>query len=250
MSSMRSKSKSDTSVGVHFDGFAESYAESINKSAGLKMSGESFEFFIEYRISIMQQRLAVLSMLPKQATLLDFGCGVGATESVLRRRFPEARIHGVDPSAESVREAEALGLPNVRFHVASGTNRLPFEDGSVDLVYSNGTFHHIDHAEHAAVFRELHRVTRPGGKVFIFENNPLNPLVVYAMKTDPVDVGTRTLFPWYLRRLFLEAGFEVHGVDFYVFFPKALKPLRDRESWFRKLPFGGQYVVWGSKRGP
>jgi SAM-dependent methyltransferase len=226
-----------------FDQYVRDYKEIIDRGAAL--TGESFEYFIELRVDLLAREIAAAGA-PSPLRILDFGCGIGATEKVLRDRFPGALIEGVDSSAESLRAAEALGLRDVKFHFAEGES-LPFPDASFDLIYSNGTFHHIDHGKHGAVFAELKRVLRSGGHLFVFENNPLNPLMVRGMRQNPFDAGTKMLFPWYLRKVVRQAALRARAPRYYVFYPKQLKRLRWSEKYLRAVPIGAQYYVWGTK---
>jgi ubiquinone/menaquinone biosynthesis C-methylase UbiE len=230
-------------VPSEFDEYATSYKQIIDRLAAI--TGESFEYFIRLRLGLLESELRRRGE-PNPKRVLDFGCGIGATAVAMQERFAGVRIEGVDPSHESIRAAERLGLPGASFHCGDET-QLPYDTGSFDLVYSNGTFHHIDHGRHPDILRELVRVLRPGGHLFVFENNPLNPLTVRGMRHNPMDRGTRTLTPWYLRRLERGAGLRVHGVRFYFFFPKALEALRPAERLLRHVPFGAQYYVWGTK---
>lgn len=229
-----------------FDRYVDTYKEIINRGAAI--TGESFEYFIHLRLRLLAQDLTEIGE-PLPGRVLDFGCGIGETERALRERFPEARIDGIDASPESIKAADRLGLPDVTFHLAAGVE-LPFSAGSFDVIYSNGTFHHIDHGAHPAVLRELVRVLRPGGHLFVFENNPLNPLTLLNMSRNPFDQGARVLFPWYLRRLQREADLRVNALRYYVFFPKHLKALRWSERHLSALPLGAQYYVWGTKARP
>jgi SAM-dependent methyltransferase len=226
-----------------FDQYVRDYKEIIDRGAAL--TGETFEYFIELRVDLLTRELeAGGARLPGR--ILDFGCGIGATEKVLRDRFPSASIDGVDESPESLKAAGALALRDVTFHL-SESERLPFPDGSFDLIYSNGTFHHIDHGKHAAVFGELARVLGPGGHLFVFENNPYNPLMVRGMRQNPFDAGTKMLFPSYLRGLVRRADLRARAPRYYVFYPKQLKRLRWSERYLRAVPIGAQYYVWGTK---
>jgi SAM-dependent methyltransferase len=231
---------------AEFDRYAQSYRDIINRHS-VAITGEAFEYFIGLRVGLMLEDLRRRGE-PEPRSVLDFGCGIGATEAIMRPRMPGARLVGVDPSPESIKTADSQHLPDATFHVSAGVP-LPFESGSFDLIYSNGTFHHIDHAEHPAIFRELARLLRPGGSAFIFENNPFNPLSVHMMRTSPMDAGTKMLFPRYLARLQRDAGLQVNATRFYVFFPKQLKALRWSERYLRRVPFGAQYYVWGTKPG-
>jgi ubiquinone/menaquinone biosynthesis C-methylase UbiE len=229
---------------AEFDRYAQSYRDMINPKA-VAVTGEAFEYFINLRVGLMLDDLRRRGE-PEPQSVLDFGCGIGATEAIMRSRIPGARLHGVDPSRESIKVAESQQVPDATFQVCASVP-LPFDDGSFDVVYSNGTFHHIDHAEHPAIFRELARVLRPGGHAFVFENNPFNPVTVYMMRTLPIDAGTRMLFPHYLARLHRGAGLRVNATRFYVFFPKQLKALRWSERHLGRVPVGAQYYVWGTK---
>lgn len=68
---------------------------------------------------------------------------------------------GVEPSSDGVNAALSKGL-NV---VQSSAEELPFEDGTFDLVHSNHVFEHL--ADPLAAAREVFRVLKPGGRVFI-----------------------------------------------------------------------------------
>lgn len=226
---------------AEFDQFADNYRGIINDF--VRATGESFEYFIQVRVTRMKHCLQG-ARLPSPRTILDFGCGIGATASVLSEVFPEAQIVGLDTSGESIRAARSLGLPRARFEVLE-PGELPLESGSVDLVYSNGTFHHIPHAEHPGIFRELLRVGANGAQLFVFENNPFNPLMVREMHRSPIDRDARMVFPGALGRSISEGGWHVNSTQFYVFFPRALAWFRRFEHSMRRLPLGAQYFVWG-----
>jgi SAM-dependent methyltransferase len=85
--------------------------------------------------------------------------------------------------------------PGVRAVQASGTE-LPFADGTFDLVYCVAVLHHV--AEPGAVratLREMVRVTRPGGRVLIWDHNPRNPYWKRLMARVPQDTGEERLIP-------------------------------------------------------
>jgi ubiquinone/menaquinone biosynthesis C-methylase UbiE len=78
----------------------------------------------------------------------------------------EGHVTGIDMTPEMLakaRDAAAeLGSGNVEF-VEGEAERLPFQDGSFDVVVSNGVIDLIPDKE--AVFAELFRVLRPGGRL-------------------------------------------------------------------------------------
>ncbi len=101
--------------------------------------------------------------VPDAAAILDVGCGTGRLLRAASEVFPNARLEGVDAAAEMVRQAQAL-LPAgscIRVQQAVA-ERLPFADGSFDLVFSTMTFHHW--ADQRRGVAEVARVLRPEGR--------------------------------------------------------------------------------------
>jgi SAM-dependent methyltransferase len=103
--------------------------------------------------------------------VLDLGTGTGRAARVVAKRFPAARVVGVDLAPEMVREAERL-LPaeltgRVSFEVGDGAS-LPFPDGAFDLVVLQNMI---------PFFEELGRVVAPGGQVVLaFSFGPDTPI--------------------------------------------------------------------------
>jgi len=101
--------------------------------------------------------------------VLEAGCGM-ATDGT---RFVRAGANytGVDfsPTALSLARERLAGeqlAEGQKWDVVEGDiTRLPFPDGSFDLVYSNGVIHHVEETER--VVAEFHRVLRPGGRVIV-----------------------------------------------------------------------------------
>jgi arsenite methyltransferase len=103
---------------------------------------------------------------PGQA-VLDLGCGAG-TDLLIAAQMtgPSGRAIGVDMTPAMLRRAHAsaaeIGLANVEVHEAL-IESLPISDGSIDVVISNGVIDLVPDKE--AVFDEIDRVLRPGGRV-------------------------------------------------------------------------------------
>jgi SAM-dependent methyltransferase len=227
--------------GSIFDTHAGTYRNVVTRAVAL--SGEKFEFFINLRVGMMRARLEQYCPDFNAGSILDFGCGIGATEIYIRDYFPESRVYGYDTSPESIRRARRLAVPGVEFMAGDG-GPLPYPDGFFKLIYMNGTIHHIDPVERPRVLAELKRVLSPGGFMFIFENNPLNPLMVRAMRLNPFDEGVSAIREHEMEKLGYEAGFAVADRWFYFFFPRYLRRLRRLEKKLEKLPLGAQYGVW------
>jgi arsenite methyltransferase len=108
-----------------------------------------------------------LGRIARGCVVLDLGCGAG-TDLLIAAQMagPEGRALGVDMTAamvERAREgAQAMGLANVEVEVGL-IESLPFDDRSVDTVISNGVIDLVPDKE--AVFAEVDRVLRPGGRL-------------------------------------------------------------------------------------
>jgi ubiquinone/menaquinone biosynthesis C-methylase UbiE len=93
--------------------------------------------------------------------------GIGQGTDMMQFAQAGAICHGVDITENhlklTARNATLRGI-EVDLREADAT-RLPFEDNSMDCVYSFGVLHHIP--EISQVMREIHRVLKPGGKVMI-----------------------------------------------------------------------------------
>ena len=110
-----------------------------------------------------------LGRLSAGERVLDLGCGAG-TDSLVAAEMvgPDGRVTGIDMTPEMLAKAhaaaEAMDARNVEF-MEGEAERLPFADESFDVVVSNGVIDLIPDKD--AVFAELYRVLRPGGRMQI-----------------------------------------------------------------------------------
>jgi arsenite methyltransferase len=99
-------------------------------------------------------------------TVLDLGSGAGNDVFIARHEVgPEGRVVGVDMTPEMIDKARAnaakLGYDNVEFRLGE-IERMPVDDGSIDVVISNCVLNLMP--DKAAAFAEMFRVLRPGGR--------------------------------------------------------------------------------------
>ena len=110
--------------------------------------------------AVLSELARCLRDLGPRASLLDVGTGLA---DIPRRARERARRLGVALAAFGVDEAESLAratADSLDGSVCADVRRLPFADGSVDVVTCSQLLHHFEDAEIPAVLRELDRVAR------------------------------------------------------------------------------------------
>lgn len=110
-----------------------------------------------------------LASLKEGETVLDLGSGGGIDVFLAARKVGvEGKVIGVDMTEEMIQKAKTTaskhGYENVEFRLGEIEN-LPVEDNSVDVIISNCVINLS--TDKKKVFREAHRVLRPGGRIMI-----------------------------------------------------------------------------------
>ena len=94
------------------------------------------------------------------SSVVDLGCGPGQLTPVLRARFPEASILGVDSSTDMIERAESENVdPRARYEAADVAGWQP--TGPVDVITSNALFQWVPDA--LGVIERLADHVGPGG---------------------------------------------------------------------------------------
>lgn len=144
---------------------------------GVRAVAEAFGYSPEELASIPAEANMGLSCGNPTATanlregevVVDLGSGGGLDVFLAARKVgPTGKAIGIDMTPEMLdlarRNAERAGLTNVEFHRAT-IDRLPLPDASADCVISNCVINLAP--DKAAVFREIARVLKPGGRLAV-----------------------------------------------------------------------------------
>jgi SAM-dependent methyltransferase len=201
----------------------------------LGITGEGPEYFAVYKRRVLE-RLKLNNAEP----CIDYGCGVGSVTAELVHLYPE--VLGYDPSTRSI-EVARRRAPSARF--STETSDLPLDYFGTAIL--SGVLHHVTASERAVALAIVRRTLRPGGKLVLFEHNPLNPLTRRAVATCPFDEEAELLKLSEVCALLVDAGFEVERSDYIVFFPRFLSALRGLEPHLGWCRLGAQTLTVASK---
>ncbi|MBM6499415.1 class I SAM-dependent methyltransferase [Flavobacterium macrobrachii] len=101
--------------------------------------------------------------------ILEFGFGTAQNIIILKQRFPNCNIQGVDidPKIKTIAEYKLnrAGIETPLF-LYDG-DKLPFEGNSFDKVYSSLVFHQLDMITKLKCLLEIYRILKPNGELII-----------------------------------------------------------------------------------
>lgn len=219
---------------AEFDFYADQYEELLAHS--IKISGEKPEYFAAYKASYLAR------MVPDGVRrVLDYGCGIGMLSTQLKLQFPEAQVDGFDPSPGSIARINPSLLAQGSFE--SDPNSL---GSAYDLIVMANVLHHVKPVERQNLVSAVASRLAPDGRLVVFEHNPFNLLMRWAVAQCVFDEDAILLRRKESAHYFHCAGLKTTS-DYIVFFPGWLRRLRRLEPHLHWCPLGAQYVVVGTR---
>jgi ubiquinone/menaquinone biosynthesis C-methylase UbiE len=171
------------------------------------------EFHVRGREATLE--LARTVGLDASKQVLDVGSGIGGPSRCIARAFG-CRVTGIDLTEAYCRVAtmlaERTGLSRLCDYRQGDALNLPFADAVFDVVWTQHVAMNIP--DKAALYREMHRVLKPGGALAIYDilSGPVGPIlfpVPWARLPETSFVAT----PDELRQLLLASGFTIISWD-------------------------------------
>jgi SAM-dependent methyltransferase len=232
---------------AEFDKHAASYDGGLDNPVK-RMMGDRADQFIAVKARWLLRREPDLRT--GGVSLLDYGCGAGDLMRVLAELGARPSFTGCDVSAGMLEQAarrwpERFGPPPAL--ASQDGARTPFADGQFDIATISAVLHHVAPAERPAVYAELGRLLKPGGRLYVFEHNPRNPLVRYVIARTPIDENAVLLDAGEVQHGLLGAGRYEVETDYLMFMPPGISWLRAVDRALAWLPLGAQYVVAARK---
>ncbi|MEV6212587.1 methyltransferase domain-containing protein [Kitasatospora sp. NPDC051914] len=123
--------------------------------------------FADERTRPLHELVARMPALPAAPVVLDIGCGPGNSTAVLRERWPDAHLTGIDDSAEMLDTARTTGEPRAAYLLADARTWDP-SDAAPDAIVSNATLQWLNpdgagRPDHLPLVARWAAALKPGG---------------------------------------------------------------------------------------
>lgn len=164
---------------INFDNYADNYSKHIKKSFG------SLENNLDY-YHIKKSEILKMELGYQPKKILDLGCGVGTMLKLLSKQFPDSVFYAQDESPKSL-DYIKKNHPNV--NCLSDLNT----EEKFDLIFLSNVIHHVKSSKRDDLFKKIHSLLNPDGKLFIFEHNPYNPLTLKLVANCEFDADAELI---------------------------------------------------------
>ena len=144
----------------------------------------------EYSFSAMDTNKVINELnLPRDAKILEVGTGMGSLSITLALNgyrvvtgepIDDDTIYANQNWFQNAEKANVQDL--IEFKPFDATD-IPYDSGTFDAVFCQGTFHHIAESERKKVFQEFVRATKPNAIICFFEPN--SKAIQMIRESDP-----------------------------------------------------------------
>jgi SAM-dependent methyltransferase len=212
-----------------------------------RISGRDQLQFLMPKVRLIQDIFSGLES--PLSNVLDFGCGTGDMLYLLQKEKPDWNVLGIDVSNGMLEKAKK-NYPEMAakfLKVDNGRESEIVGESKFDLVVSTCVFHHISPIEWRDTMRRIRSLLRPGSHFLLIEHNPWNPVTRWIVANAAIDKNAVLISLKKSYQLLKNSGYEVSGVRNFMFLPPRFSFAAFVDNVARKLPFGGQYAIWGKK---
>ncbi len=173
--------------------------------------------------------------IPRNARVLDVGCGYGQIAALLRLRRADLSVYGVDLREHAIwAQLRKYGC----ILTVGDALSLKFTDDEFDVIFAFGVIEHVNFDDPIGrtqrdfyFLREIHRVLKPGGRVFLFyipNRYSWTEAMARRVRGRGIFAHGQLYMAEELVRLLERAGFEKPQIDRHGLFPMHLEKLA---SW-------------------
>lgn len=194
---------------------------------------EKWQIDIEYSCHIRKPMLRYIEQKKKGLVVLEAGCACGANLMQLRQANPSAELYGVEINEHATKIAACFGkIYNLDLEKFS----MPEWQDKFDAVLMGDILEHL--RDPWQVVRDMHRITKPGGRIIISVPNVMHLSMFYRLLQGDWSYAEsgildRTHLRFFTKqtamRLLREAGWQVKDIGYsQIVMPDNIKPLREK----------------------
>ncbi|MBX2798821.1 MAG: class I SAM-dependent methyltransferase [Myxococcales bacterium] len=130
----------------------------------------------------------------RQAPLIDVGCGTGPFLTWFHNDGYD-NLHGIEPDPAAVEKIPAVLQADVR---VCGAEQIDFPDEHFDVVFIYCVLHHLVGLEaYRQACREVERILKPGGRVFIIEPGRYRLFLWLERTAQVLQYVSKTMRAWW-----------------------------------------------------
>ena len=231
---------------AEFDEYSAEYEGGMEQPLKRAL-GRSLDVFARQKIRWMLRDLGRFPLRTASATprLLDYGCGTGLTLQLLEEAGFAGELEGCDVSGGMLQQAARRWPSGAGPRLRHLTDDDALASASYDIVWCAAVLHHVERSGRCALFATFARILKPGGRLYVFEHNPLNPLTRFIVSRTPIDRNAHLLSANAVQCGMRAAGLRPERTSYFLFFPPRVPLVDTLERPLSWLPVGGQYMAVG-----